>query len=74
MVQQMNGAKLTNSISCNYIVQMIPPQSGKGFEMSCNILPVHHADTAQEIALSIIKEQTKASKPWNHPEPLSDVL
>ena len=43
MVQQMNGAKLTNSISCNYIVQMIP-----------------HHKAAIEIALSIIKEQTKS--------------
>lgn len=59
MVQQMNGAKLTNSISCNYIVQMIPHHKA-AIEMSCNILQYTTLIPLQEIALSIIKEQTKS--------------
>lgn len=37
MIQQMNSAQLSNSISYNFIVQMIPHHKA-AIEMSCNLL------------------------------------
>ena len=59
MIQQMNSAQLSNSISYNFIVQMIPHHKA-AIEMSCNLLQYTTLVPLQEIALNIIEEQTKS--------------
>lgn len=59
MIQRMTEAKLTNSISQNFIVQMIPHHQA-AIEMSRNILRYTTNKPLQEIASGIIKEQTKS--------------
>lgn len=55
----MNTANLTNSISRNFIVQMIPHHRA-AIEMSKNILCYTTFIPVQEIALGIIREQTQS--------------
>lgn len=59
MIQGMTCAELTNSISHNFIVQMIPHHRA-AIEMSENILQYTTDLTIQEIAETIICEQTKS--------------
>ena len=59
MIQQMNSAQLSNSISYNFIVQMIPHHKA-AIEMSCKLLQYTTLVPLQEIALNIIEEQTKS--------------
>ena len=59
MIQGMTCADLTNSISHNFIVQMIPHHRA-AIEMSENILQYTTNLTIQEIAENIICEQTKS--------------
>lgn len=59
MICNMKNAKLTNSISNNFIVQMIPHHRA-AIEMSCNILQYTTDLTLQEIASNIVAEQTKS--------------
>lgn len=59
MIRGMTSAKLTNSISHNFIVQMIPHHRA-AIEMSRNLLCYTTYIPLQEIALSIIREQTKS--------------
>ncbi len=80
MVKGMTEAELTKSISHNFIVQMIPHHQA-AIEMSENILQYTTDIPVQEIALSIITEQTKSietmrdilcpcEKQTNCPQPL----
>jgi len=55
----MTGAMLTDSISHNFIVQMIPHHRA-AIEMSQNILRYTTCVPLQQIALGIIAEQTKS--------------
>lgn len=57
MIDDMDGAQLTDSISYNFIVQMIPHHRA-AIEMSYNILQYTTCIPLQEIALGIIEEQT----------------
>lgn len=59
MIQGMTCAELTNSISHNFIVQMIPHHRA-AIEMSENILQYTTDLAIQEIAENIICEQTKS--------------
>ncbi len=59
MIFGMTTAKLTNSISHNFIVQMIPHHRA-AIEMSRNLLCYTTYIPLQEIALNIIREQTKS--------------
>lgn len=59
MKQKMTEAKLTNSISYNFIVQMIPHHYA-AIEMSKNILKYTTNLPLQNIAAQIITEQTKS--------------
>lgn len=59
MINGMTCAKLTNSISHNFIVQMIPHHTA-AIEMSENILQYTTNLAIQEIAENIICEQTKS--------------
>lgn len=59
MIKDMTEAKLTYSISHNFIVQMIPHHRA-AIEMSENILKYTTNLTLQNIAANIIKEQTKS--------------
>ncbi len=59
MIRAMTGAKLTDSISRNFIVQMIPHHRA-AIEMSENILNYTDDLALREIAEQIIKEQTKS--------------
>lgn len=59
MIQGMTGAELTDSISHNFIVQMIPHHRA-AIEMSENILKYTTDIPLQEIAENIISEQTKS--------------
>lgn len=59
MVEGMTGAKRTNSISYNFMVQMIPHHRG-AIEMSENILKYTTDIQVQNIALGIIEAQTKS--------------
>lgn len=58
MVQKMTSAELSNSISYNFIVQMIPHHMA-AIEMSRNILQYTTNVPLQEIATAIITQQTK---------------
>lgn len=59
MIQGMTEADLSNSISYNFIVQMIPHHMA-AIEMSKNILKYTTNIPVQNIALQIIEEQTKS--------------
>lgn len=59
MIAQMTGAVLTDSISYNFIVQMIPHHRA-AIEMSHNILRFTTNIPLQDIASGIITEQTKS--------------
>ena len=58
MIEEMTSAKLTNSISHNFIVQMIPHHQA-AIKMSQNILQYTTLLPLQNIAKNIISEQTK---------------
>lgn len=59
MIEGMTGAELTDSISHNFIVQMIPHHLA-AIEMSHNILKYTTDIALEDIALGIIEEQTKS--------------
>ncbi len=59
MIREMTQAELNNSISHNFIVQMIPHHKA-AIEMSENILKYTSNETLQNIANRIIEEQTKS--------------
>lgn len=59
MIKGMTTAGLTNSISHNFIVQMIPHHRA-AIEMSENILRFTNNCTVQQIAENIIVEQTRS--------------
>lgn len=59
MIQKMTNAELKNSISYNFIVQMIPHHKA-AIEMSENILKYTKNQAIQNIADNIIKEQKKS--------------
>ncbi len=59
MIQGMTNAKLTDSISYNFIVQMIPHHRA-AIEMSRNILKYTDNKPLETIASDIISEQTKS--------------
>ncbi len=59
MIQAMKGAEFTNSISYNFIVQMIPHHQA-AIDMSRNILQYTTCVSLQDIAMGIVEEQTKS--------------
>lgn len=59
MIKGMTTAELTDSISHNFIVQMIPHHRA-AIEMSQNILKYTTLIPLQNIAVNIINEQTKS--------------
>lgn len=59
MIKGMNSACLADSISHNFIVQMIPHHRA-AIEMSENLLIYSHFAPLELIAENIIKEQTKS--------------
>lgn len=59
MIREMTEAELNNSISHNFIVQMIPHHRA-AIEMSNNILKYTSNLPLKNIALGIISEQTKS--------------
>lgn len=59
MIQGMTEAELTDSISHNFIVQMIPHHQA-AIDMSRNILKYTTNIPVQNIATQIIEEQTKS--------------
>lgn len=59
MIDEMTSAKLSNSISYNFIVQMIPHHRA-AIEMSHNLLKYTINIPLQEIAEQIIREQTES--------------
>lgn len=59
MISGMTDAKLSNSISHNFIVQMIPHHEA-AIKMSRNLLKYTTDISLQNIAGNIIKEQTKS--------------
>lgn len=59
MIEGMTTAELMDSISHNFIVQMIPHHCA-AIEMSQNILRYTHSPILQKIANQIITEQTKS--------------
>lgn len=59
MVREMTQAELNNSISHNFIVQMIPHHRA-AIEMSENILKFTSNEAIKDIANQIIEEQTKS--------------
>lgn len=59
MVQKMTEAELNDSISHNFIVQMIPHHRA-AIEMSENILKYTTDISLQDIASGIVSEQTKS--------------
>lgn len=59
MIEEITGADLTDSLSHNFIVQMIPHHRA-AIEMSRNLLRYTTFVPLQDIALNIIKEQTKS--------------
>lgn len=59
MIQGMTEAELTDSISYNFIVQMIPHHRA-AIEMSRNLLKYTTFIPLQDIAAQIIKEQTQS--------------
>lgn len=65
MIHEMTYAQLKNSISYNFIVQMIPHHCA-AIEMSRNLLRYTTDIPLQEIALGIIREQTKSIHDMKH--------
>ncbi len=61
MIEEMTEVKLTDSISHNFIMQMIPHHMA-AIEMSVNILQYTTDMPLRNIALSIINEQTQSIK------------
>ncbi len=59
MIEEMTSAELTDSISHNFIVQMIPHHKA-AIEMSENILKYTTLVPLQRIAQNIIAEQTRS--------------
>lgn len=59
MTQTMKNARMTNSISYNFIVQMIPHHQA-AIDMSRNILQYTTCVALQDIAMGIVEEQTKS--------------
>lgn len=59
MIDKMTRAPLTDSISNNFIVQMIPHHMA-AIEMSENLLRFTKDETMQSIARNIISEQTQS--------------
>lgn len=59
MIRGMTGAELTDSISHNFIVQMIPHHRA-AIEMSENLLEYSEFDPLRRIAQNIITEQTES--------------
>ncbi len=59
MIREMRGAELTDSISRNFMVQMIPHHRA-AIKMSENILKYTTNLQLQDIASGIIKEQTRS--------------
>lgn len=59
MIREMTSAKLTDSISYNFIVQMIPHHRA-AIEMSRNILKYTKNKPLERIASNIVTEQTKS--------------
>lgn len=59
MIQGMTSAKLTDSISYNFIAQMIPHHRA-AIEMCRNLLKYTTCLPLQDIALGIIEEQTRS--------------
>lgn len=59
MIKEMTEAELTNSISYNFIVQMIPHHRA-AIEMSYNLLQYSTWEPLTAIASQIIKEQTES--------------
>lgn len=59
MVEEMTSASLSDSISHNFIVQMIPHHRA-AIEMSENVLKYITDDSLREIASGIIAEQTQS--------------
>lgn len=59
MIWGMTGAQLNDSVSHNFIVQMIPHHQA-AIEMSKNILKYTENETLRSIASNIIEEQTKS--------------
>ena len=59
MIRCMAEVKITDSISCNFIKQMIPHHRA-AIDMSLNILRYTTDIEVQNIALNIIAEQTKS--------------
>lgn len=59
MIQSMTQANLTNSISYNFIVQIIPHHRA-AIQMSKNLLNYTTNIPLQNIALQIIRDQTKS--------------
>lgn len=61
MIWEMCNADLTDSISHNFIVQMIPHHRA-AIEMSRNLLQYTTFVPLQDIAVNIVEEQTKSIK------------
>lgn len=59
MIWEMSNADLTDSISYNFIVQMIPHHRA-AIEMSKNLLQYTTFVPLQDIAVNIVEEQTKS--------------
>ena len=59
MIRRMSCAELTDSISHNFIRQMIPHHEA-AIEMSRNVLRFHPGNQVRSIACGIIEEQTKS--------------
>lgn len=59
MIKEMTGAELTDSLSHNFIVQMIPHHRA-AIEMSENLLQYTTFVPLEHIAQNIIREQTKS--------------
>ena len=65
MVEEMTSAELTDSVSYNFMVQMIP-QHRAAIEMSKNILLYTQNKSVENIACNIISMQTKSIEDMQH--------
>lgn len=65
MIQGMGKAYLTNNISQNFIVQMIPHHKA-AIQMSENVLKYTTDNTVRKIASNIITEQTQSIHDMQH--------
>lgn len=61
MMKEMLQAPLSNSISYNFMVMMIPHHQA-AIEMCANVLKYTKNETLQEIAFQIIRQQTQSIK------------